>query len=212
MSSRLSLSCRLFFFHYEVTQTARVYKHAVTNENSLDLNPFNRKLALSRSFLIKFSSLSTPHHHTFFNSKCYFKCRICDWKILNIQWGFYKGCYSWYWREKCDWKQNPDGVSVASYGIGARYAIESFWRSFGDAASAASHDIGVSNAIENFEQFFELRESEKTLRKIIRRLLLAIWQQTRSAAWPMTTLILRCWHAVGRNIILTLSRQCTSMF
>ena len=44
---RLSPSCQLFFFfHYEVTRIARVYKHAATNDNSLDLDPFNRKLAL----------------------------------------------------------------------------------------------------------------------------------------------------------------------
>ena len=42
---RLSPSCQ-FFFHYEVTRIARVYKHAATNDNSLDLDPFNRKLAL----------------------------------------------------------------------------------------------------------------------------------------------------------------------
>ena len=39
---RLSPSCQ-FFFHYEVTRIARVYKHAATNDNSLDLDPFNRK-------------------------------------------------------------------------------------------------------------------------------------------------------------------------
>ena len=44
-------------------------------------------------------------------------------------------------------------------------------------------------------------KSGKTPRKIIHRLLLAIWQQTRSAAWHMTTLILGCWHVVGRSII-----------
>ena len=42
---RLSPSCQ-FFFHYEVTRIARVYEHAATNDNSLDLDPFNRKLAL----------------------------------------------------------------------------------------------------------------------------------------------------------------------
>ena len=42
---RLSPSCQ-FFFHYEVTRIARVYKHAATNDNSLDLDPFNRKFAL----------------------------------------------------------------------------------------------------------------------------------------------------------------------
>ena len=42
-------------------------------------------------------------------------------------------------------------------------------------------------------------KSRKTPRKIIRRLLLAIWQQTRSAAWRMTTPISGCWHVVGRN-------------
>ena len=42
---RLSPSCQ-FFFHYEVTRIARVYKHAATNDKSLDLDPFNRKLAL----------------------------------------------------------------------------------------------------------------------------------------------------------------------
>ena len=44
MNFRLSPSCQ-FFFHYEVTRIARVYKHAATNDNSLDLDPFNRKLA-----------------------------------------------------------------------------------------------------------------------------------------------------------------------
>ena len=47
-NSCLSPSCQ-FFFHYEVTRIARVYKHT-TNENSLDLNPFNWKLALVRMF------------------------------------------------------------------------------------------------------------------------------------------------------------------
>ena len=42
VNSRLSPSCP-FFFYYEVTRIARVYKHAETNENSLDLNPFDRK-------------------------------------------------------------------------------------------------------------------------------------------------------------------------
>ena len=45
MNFRLSPSCQ-FFFHYEVTRIARVYKNAATNDNSLDLDPFNRKLAL----------------------------------------------------------------------------------------------------------------------------------------------------------------------
>ena len=31
-----------FFFHYEVTRIARIYKHAVTNKNCLDLDPFAR--------------------------------------------------------------------------------------------------------------------------------------------------------------------------
>ena len=56
---RLSPSCQ-FFFHYEVTRIARVYKHAATNDNSLDLDPFNRKLALVGIIPIKFSSLSAP--------------------------------------------------------------------------------------------------------------------------------------------------------
>ena len=54
-------------------------------------------------------------------------------------------------------------------------------------------------------------KSGKTPR-IIRQLLLAIWQQTRSAAWVMTTPILGCWLVVSRNITLTFSRQCISMF
>ena len=37
---RLSPSCQ-FLFHYEVTRIARVYKHATTNNNSLDLDPWN---------------------------------------------------------------------------------------------------------------------------------------------------------------------------
>ena len=48
------------FFHYEVTRISRVYKHAATNDNSLDLDPFNRKLALVGIIPIKFSSLSAP--------------------------------------------------------------------------------------------------------------------------------------------------------
>ena len=56
---RLSPSCQ-FFFRYEVTRIARVYKHAATNDSSLDLDPFNRKLALVGIILIKFSSLSAP--------------------------------------------------------------------------------------------------------------------------------------------------------
>ena len=59
MNFRLSPSCQ-FFFHYEVTRIARVYKHAATNDNSLDLDPFNRKLALVGIIPIKFSSLSAP--------------------------------------------------------------------------------------------------------------------------------------------------------
>ena len=59
MNFRLSPSCQLFF-HYEVTRIARVYKHAATNDNSLDLDPFNRKLALVGIIPIKFSSLSAP--------------------------------------------------------------------------------------------------------------------------------------------------------
>ena len=59
MNFRLSPSCQ-FFFHYEVTRIARVHKHASTNDNSLDLGPFNRKLALVGIILIKFSSLSAP--------------------------------------------------------------------------------------------------------------------------------------------------------
>ena len=59
VNSRLSPSCQ-FFFHYEVTRIARVYKHAATNDNSLDLDPFNRKLALVGIIPIKFSSLSAP--------------------------------------------------------------------------------------------------------------------------------------------------------
>ena len=44
----------------KVTRNARVYQHAVTNENQLDLNPFNGKLALlSGSFLISLIRLST---------------------------------------------------------------------------------------------------------------------------------------------------------
>ena len=59
MNFRLSPSCQ-FFFHYEVTRIAQVYKHAATNDNSLDLDPFNRKLALVGIIPIKFSSLSAP--------------------------------------------------------------------------------------------------------------------------------------------------------
>ena len=59
MNCHLSPSCQ-FFFHYKVTRIARVYKHAATNENSLDLKPFKLKLVLPGSFLIKFSSLSAP--------------------------------------------------------------------------------------------------------------------------------------------------------
>ena len=59
MNFRLSPSCQ-FFFHYEVTRIARVYKHAATNDNSLDLDPFNRKLALVGIIPIKFSTLSAP--------------------------------------------------------------------------------------------------------------------------------------------------------
>ena len=59
MNFRLSPSCQ-FFFHSEVTRIARVYKHAATNDNSLDLHPFNRKLALvgiiPRRILFSFSS------------------------------------------------------------------------------------------------------------------------------------------------------------
>ena len=43
-----------------MTRIARVYKHAATNDNSLDLDPFNRKLALVGIIPIKFSSLSAP--------------------------------------------------------------------------------------------------------------------------------------------------------
>ena len=44
----------------KVTRNARVYKYAATNENQLDLNPFNSKLALlSGSFLISLIRLST---------------------------------------------------------------------------------------------------------------------------------------------------------
>ena len=56
---RLSPS-RQFFFHYEVTRIARVYKHAATNDNSLDLDPFNRKRVLVGIIPNQFSSLSAP--------------------------------------------------------------------------------------------------------------------------------------------------------
>ena len=108
---------------------------------------------------------------------------------------------------------------------------KAIWFTLSSAGSARAgtwgrHSNGLANVLSNTYQgtswiqpasrrrnaVVVRLKTEKTPRKIIRRPLLAIWQQTRSAAWPMTTLILRCWHAVGRNIILTFSTQCTPMF
>ena len=66
VNSRLLPSCQ-FFFHYEVTRVARVYKHAATNENSLDLNPSNRKLALVEII---------PNYNQIFSSRCGF---VAQW-------------------------------------------------------------------------------------------------------------------------------------